>query len=497
VTLVRSRLDANSATVGGAVWASGTTSVDRTTLDGNSSRAGEGGSGGAISNSGPLSIVNSTITNNADNGSNGGGALINGNSGQATIAFSTIAGNTSFLGSAVRDIGNPGTFVKVAASLVLGDCNGNALTSNAPNHNIGGGATCGLNGSSDAPNATPTLGPLTDNGGATPTRALAPGAGVDGVNDIPGASCGQVLDQRGGRRPIDGACDVGAYEFDSLADLVLTGTVAPTSALVGGDVTYTFNVGASGPDLATGVVFSDPLPASVSFVSASVSAGGGTCNGPGVGSGGTVTCGLDPIASGASRTVTVVARPSAVHPALVNVASVASEQNDLTPENASVALTTSVAAVPVPPCGSPGAEACPVVCPDPLAAGCTLPGLSLTAFRARPSRFRTTGGKASTRGTKLEFTLSRAAKVNFTVRGPITKRRVCKGSGRSRKCSTVTRSPVAGTFAVNGKAGRNAARFAGVLRRHALKRGSYGISAQAVSGAERSRGLTIVVTVVK
>jgi hypothetical protein len=204
------------------------------------------------------------------------------------------------------------------------------------------------------------------------------------------------------------------------------------------------------------------------------------------------------VASGASRTVTVVARPGAVDPALVNLASVASEQNDLTPENASVALTTSVAAVPVPPCGSPGAAACPVVvCPDPLAAGCTAPALSLTAFRARPSRFRTTGGKASTRGTTLEFTLSRAAKVNFTVRGPITKRRVCKGSGRSRKCRTVTRSPVAGTFAVDGKAGKNTSRFAGVLRRHALKRGSYRISAQAVSGADSSRMVTLSVAVVR
>jgi hypothetical protein len=132
-----------------------------------------------------------------------------------------------------------------------------------------------------------------------------------------------------------------------------------------------------------------------------------------------------------------------------------------------------------------------------VAAGCTLPALSLTAFRARPSRFRTTGGKASTRGTKLEFTLSRAAKVNFTVRGPITKRRVCKGSGRSRKCSTVTRSPVAGTVAVNGSAGRNTPRFDGRLKRRALKHGSYQIAAQAVSGAERSRTLTIALTVVR
>jgi uncharacterized repeat protein (TIGR01451 family) len=498
ITLTRSRLDANSATSGGALSVAGTTTIDRTTMDGNSSRAGESGSGGAIENRGALSVVNSTIANNTDGGGNGGGALINGTSGgggvgQITIAFSTISGNTSGLGSAVRNLGGAGSFIKIASSIVLGDCNAVAPTSDVPHHNIGGGVSCGLNHVTDAPNGNPTLGALTDNGGATPTRALAPGAGVDGVNDVPAASCVPVLDQRGGRRPIDGACDVGAYEVGSLADLVLTGSVAPANAVVGGDITYTYDLSAGGPDLATGIVFSDPLPASVSFVSASAS--NGTCGGPASGSGGTVTCGLDPMGSGSSRIVTVVVRSGAADGALVNAATVAAEQNDLTPGNNTVALTTSVAAAP---CGSPGAEVCPVVvCPDPAASGCSPPALSLTAFRARPSKFRTTGGNASTRGTKLEFTLSRAAKVNFTVRGPITKRRVCKGSGRSRKCSTVTRSPVAGTFAVNGKAGSNASRFAGRLRRRALKPGSYRISAQAVSGTERSRVLTIAVGVVK
>jgi uncharacterized repeat protein (TIGR01451 family) len=396
----------------------------------------------------------------------------------------------------MRSLGGAGTFIKVSSSIVLGDCAGAVPLSDAPHHNIGGGVSCALNHATDAPTATPTLGPLTDNGGATPTRALSAGVGVDGVDDVPAASCSPVLDQRGGRRPIGGVCDVGAYEVGSLADLVLTGTVAPASGVVGSDITYTYDVSAGGPDVATGVVLTDPLPASVSFVSASASTG--TCSGPAGGSGGTVTCALDPMASGASRIVTVVVRPGAVDPALVSTATVAADQGDLTPGNNTLALTTSVVGSPAPPaCGTPGAEACPiVVCADPAAAGCSTP-LTLTSFRARPARFRTTGVPASKRGTKLEFKLSRAAKVTFTVRGPVTKKRTCTGSGRSRKCRTVTKSPVVGTFAVNGKAGGNTPRFDGRVRRRALKRGSYRIAAQAVSGAERARVVTIAVTVVR
>ena len=76
--------------------------------------------------------------------------------------------------------------------------------------------------STGAPTVTadPLLGPLTNNGGLTPTMALLPGSpAID-----QGISAGTLTDQRGVRRPFDvpgvpnaaDGSDIGAYEFNSL-----------------------------------------------------------------------------------------------------------------------------------------------------------------------------------------------------------------------------------------------------------------------------------------
>jgi uncharacterized repeat protein (TIGR01451 family) len=57
------------------------------------------------------------------------------------------------------------------------------------------------------------------------------------------------------------------------ADLSLTKTANPDSVTVGDNVTFTIEVHNSGPDQATGVTVSDPLPAGTSFVSANESQG--------------------------------------------------------------------------------------------------------------------------------------------------------------------------------------------------------------------------------
>jgi len=62
----------------------------------------------------------------------------------------------------------------------------------------------------------PTLGivlQLNTNGGPTPTMALQ--AGSPAVNRIPAASCDSATDQRGVKRPQQGACDIGAYEYNN------------------------------------------------------------------------------------------------------------------------------------------------------------------------------------------------------------------------------------------------------------------------------------------
>ena len=59
------------------------------------------------------------------------------------------------------------------------------------------------------------------------------------------------------------------------ADLTVTKTGDET-ARVGGTITYNLTVSNGGPDSATNVVLSDPIPANTTFVSASVTAGEGT-----------------------------------------------------------------------------------------------------------------------------------------------------------------------------------------------------------------------------
>jgi uncharacterized repeat protein (TIGR01451 family) len=74
----------------------------------------------------------------------------------------------------------------------------------------------------------------------------------------------------------------------------------------GHNVTYTLTVDNDGPDSAQALV-SEALDRKLTFVSAS----GGACTTPTVGTSGTIVCTL-PIASGSSATVTVVAKAKVV-----------------------------------------------------------------------------------------------------------------------------------------------------------------------------------------
>ena len=88
----------------------------------------------------------------------------------------------------------------------------------------------------------------------------------------------------------------------AVADLVVAMTDAPDPVLGGSNITYTINVTNFGPLAATGTVVTNYLPATLSFVSATTSAG--SCNNAGR----QVTCNLGALAPGARATVTVTAR---------------------------------------------------------------------------------------------------------------------------------------------------------------------------------------------
>ncbi len=100
------------------------------------------------------------------------------------------------------------------------------------------------------------------------------------------------------------------------ADLTITKTVDPMSATAGTDVAYTLQVDNAGPSIATGVVLTDTLPATVRAIAATTA--DGTCN-----IAATITCNLADLAVGAGATVEVTAEVASSAPAGVVVTNAA------------------------------------------------------------------------------------------------------------------------------------------------------------------------------
>lgn len=124
---------------------------------------------------------------------------------------------------------------------------------------------------------------------------------------------------------------------DCSTDLALSGTSAPAIPFVGTNITYTFVVTNLGANAGRNTVFSDPLPARTTFVSASSTRGSCTL------AGATVNCSLGNLASAASATVNVVVRPNPDVLGLVtNVATVTTTTLDNNLTNNTVILITRV-----------------------------------------------------------------------------------------------------------------------------------------------------------
>ncbi|MBI4635085.1 MAG: SBBP repeat-containing protein [Candidatus Rokubacteria bacterium] len=125
------------------------------------------------------------------------------------------------------------------------------------------------------------------------------------------------------------------------ADLALAMTDAPDPVTVGASLTYyTLTVTNGGPSTATGVTLTDPLPAGLTFASATPSQG--TCSGTT-----TVSCALGSLSNGASATVTLVVTPT-VAGGLTNTASVTATETDASTANNTASATTTITAPPPP-----------------------------------------------------------------------------------------------------------------------------------------------------
>jgi hypothetical protein len=215
VTLNNSTVSNNqSADKGGGIFVSvANLTLNNSTVSGNTA-VGDGG--GVFTNSGTTSLNYSTVANNtsdSDSSGAGDGGGVYRNSGAINLKSSIVAGN------------------KKAASTTnaAADCSG-TITSQGYNLTVSS-TGCSLSGTGDV-TVTPStvftavLGSLANNGGQTYTHALIVGGAA--IDVIPNGtnSCGSgsfAADQRGGTRPYNSNCDMGAYELKTVRSVATTG----------------------------------------------------------------------------------------------------------------------------------------------------------------------------------------------------------------------------------------------------------------------------------
>jgi uncharacterized repeat protein (TIGR01451 family) len=112
-----------------------------------------------------------------------------------------------------------------------------------------------------------------------------------------------------------------------LIDLAVTKVGSPNPITLGnGNITWTMVVTNNGPDAATGVTTSDPLPATTTFVS--VSSTQGSCTG-----GAVISCSLGKIPAGGTVTITLVTTPTAAGTVTNTVTVVGNETETNTSNN--------------------------------------------------------------------------------------------------------------------------------------------------------------------
>ena len=127
---------------------------------------------------------------------------------------------------------------------------------------------------------------------------------------------------------------------DPAADLSVVKTVAPKTPVAGGALTYTLRVANHGPDDATGVTVTDPLPAKLTGPTATTSQG--TCSI----AAGTLTCALGGLADGSSATIRVAGTVAAgtAGTKITNTATVTGDQPDPDLGNNTSTVTATIQA---------------------------------------------------------------------------------------------------------------------------------------------------------
>ncbi len=127
------------------------------------------------------------------------------------------------------------------------------------------------------------------------------------------------------------------------ADLSITKTASAPIVSPGGRLSYTLVVANHGPDAASGVQVSDPIPPGLTVVSAQPSQGSCTTTGA-------ITCSLGTLADGGSAQILVTANlaPGASG-SVTNCAATSASQTDPNPGNNRSCATTTIVTPPPPP----------------------------------------------------------------------------------------------------------------------------------------------------
>ncbi|WP_026370734.1 choice-of-anchor Q domain-containing protein [Kallotenue papyrolyticum] len=192
----------NTAQRGGGIFTNQPLTITASSIISNSAAV----AGGAIVNYDALALTNVTVSaNTADNNTGG----IRHEHGSLSVLNSTISHNTR---AGIRFLA--GATLKntlLASNSPEGNCS-IFTPPTSQGHNLSSDTSCAsaFTASGDLNNVDPQLGPLQQNGGLTPTRALP--LTSPAVNAGTNSGC-PATDQRGIARPQVGTCDIGAYEL--------------------------------------------------------------------------------------------------------------------------------------------------------------------------------------------------------------------------------------------------------------------------------------------
>ena len=231
--VVRSTIRSNIATKGGGLYLNGTS-----TLRGSSVYTNGADDGGGIYFSGPsLYAVNSTLSSNYAN-HNGGGIY---SSGMTDFFNASVINNDSdhdrdenggigggvYVASGTFIINNTLIVQNTTLDAPIDDnCKGFLVAFGWNLFGETAGCAFGGNGTASVGLVSPaTIGPLQNNGGPVWTHALLAGSqAIDSTFDSVGCydqiMAPLSIDQRGARRPAGLRCDVGAFEYGAIFEIL-------------------------------------------------------------------------------------------------------------------------------------------------------------------------------------------------------------------------------------------------------------------------------------